>query len=224
MDVPRKTHVVEVAEFHVEGLSWACHASQHNLGSSCCEARDGIFVDGHPSCEAIIYDYTGRKHSDPADKLTALSSIVTAIAETRKCKYSAGIWEDKVQEELLWVRGLTTVEQPRPSTYRAPSWSWASIDGQLLIWHPFSTPICEIIECETVLLDAGAPCGAVRDGWLIVQGPLKRGVYHIEGDNDSHISWELLDSQQRRDQQWDLVLDATKEPTDGIAGVSFGES
>ena len=67
--------------------------------------------------------------SFPKDKLPALSGMVSQMAAATKATYVAGLWKEDLILGLTWRRvhrkTLVTVRRP----WRAPSWSWASIDG-----------------------------------------------------------------------------------------------
>jgi len=45
--------------------------------------------------------------------------------------YVAGLWRDKLEHQLCWSTLFSFTI--RPPTYRAPTWSWASIDGTILL-------------------------------------------------------------------------------------------
>lgn len=83
----------------------------------------------------IIHDYTRRKMKDPNDKLTALVGIAERISNTLQCKYLFGLWEDDLIRGLLWSSGVLLNHKEynsplhRPDINRAPSWSWACVDG-----------------------------------------------------------------------------------------------
>lgn len=98
-------------------------------------------------------DYCQRKLTYTNDKLIALSGLAHdqyeregqsgASLKYYKGKYAAGLWEVDMPSALLWrthqypvdktqFRNAPSVEPPqRPSEYRAPSWSWASVDGHV---------------------------------------------------------------------------------------------
>ena len=75
------------------------------------------------------------------DKLIALSGLAHSYYERegesgvshkdykggRRGKYAAGLWEADMPSALLW----RSRSAQRPSEYRAPSWSWASVDGRI---------------------------------------------------------------------------------------------
>lgn len=76
----------------------------------------------------LVNDMTGRDFTEPLDLLPALSGIAGEIERLTGYKYFAGLWEKKIFMGLLW-RG--PVPGKRIDNYRAPSWSWASVEGRI---------------------------------------------------------------------------------------------
>lgn len=89
-------------------------------------------------------EYTRRKLSYGEDKLEAIGALASEMS-LNYGKYLAGLWERDLAIDLQWRRPDLEFESttahdfprdqtrrlPRPSEYRAPSWSWASIDGEV---------------------------------------------------------------------------------------------
>ncbi|KAF2821973.1 HET-domain-containing protein, partial [Ophiobolus disseminans] len=75
----------------------------------------------------IIEVYSGRHLGFPTDILLALSAIAEEFGTRMQWTYVAGLWQEHIQYMLCW-ECATTKTCRRPSKYRAPSWSWASID------------------------------------------------------------------------------------------------
>jgi len=74
-----------------------------------------------------VETYSGCVFTRPSDKLFAFSGIAKLFQGYTKDVYIAGMWKSRLPEMMGWY-----VVAPRPapsSAYRAPSWSWASIDG-----------------------------------------------------------------------------------------------
>ncbi|KAF1835813.1 HET-domain-containing protein [Decorospora gaudefroyi] len=70
----------------------------------------------------------------PADKLIAIDGIVQKLKKVHKVEYVAGIWWHRICKSLLWSgNGLLQ----RPDEYRAPSFSWASLDGAVRMYHEY---------------------------------------------------------------------------------------
>jgi hypothetical protein len=103
------------------------HHSQKRWGN---EAR-GISADW--SWCLLVEDYTKRHLTQATDKLYALTGLATDMAKRREKRYCAGVWTEMLEVHLLWYGTAGAVT--KPPTKRAPSWSWASVDGPL-IWEP----------------------------------------------------------------------------------------
>jgi hypothetical protein len=83
--------------------------------------------------------YTRCDLTKASEKLIALPGIAIEFHRTRLSpddQYLAGLWKSQLPNALLWEGGgqswegaATTCSRPR--SYRAPSWSWASIDGPI---------------------------------------------------------------------------------------------
>ena len=82
-----------------------------------------------------VMEYTNRKSTFPEDKLPALSGVARSIHNITNSEYFAGLWMDNFLMDLCWARSLLPREwEPPyvlPLSYRAPSFSWASVDGNV---------------------------------------------------------------------------------------------
>ncbi|RTE82797.1 hypothetical protein BHE90_002706 [Fusarium euwallaceae] len=135
------------------------------------DERPELFWQWH----GLVKEYSRLGLSFPSDKLPAISAIATRIGSALGDEYHAGIWKSRFPHDLLWESGLT--QHPRPKEFRAPSWSWAAIDGDLsqidASREPFSL---EVLECHPELESPAAPYGAVTGGHLVVRGRLRRAI------------------------------------------------
>jgi hypothetical protein len=154
------------------------------------------FIEGQPIENTIsrgrwaagwlyhIQDYSQRKLSFEQDKLPALSGLARMLAEKTGDKYYAGLWERHLHEDLCWrvkprvetmtnssghfkfEYGATTFPITRPKDYRAPSWSWASVDGRVM-FKPldFDHLVSEFIN-GTVTPAGKDKFGRVSGGWI----------------------------------------------------------
>jgi hypothetical protein len=78
--------------------------------------------------------YTRRDLTKPLDKLRAIGGIAKKYQQIFKVEYLAGLWDDFLVFGLLWRRSVGVASnplRPRPTQYRAPTWSWAAIDGRV---------------------------------------------------------------------------------------------
>ena len=72
------------------------------------------------------YSFCGLTYM--SDKLAAISGIAKLVRHSFGVEYCAGLWNQDLEYQLLWT-GRTSGPRYPPSTYRAPTWSWASMDG-----------------------------------------------------------------------------------------------
>lgn len=84
---------------------------------------------------ALVRMYSQGKLSYSSDKLLALEGLATQYMGRNRLRpqdYLAGMWRGQMPAALLWrIEG-----GKNPSRYRAPSWSWASLDGVVTCPEP----------------------------------------------------------------------------------------
>ena len=78
--------------------------------------------------DSIMQEYTSRGLSKRSDKLMAVSALARCISQNHPASgfYLAGIWKNYIIDQLLWAASTSAT---RSLDCRAPTWSWASIDG-----------------------------------------------------------------------------------------------
>lgn len=76
--------------------------------------------------QKAVMQYSKLHLTYPGDKLPALSGCAKDFGSYTGDQYLAGIWRHTFVQGMLWTV-LGPVTEPRP-TWRAPSWSWASVD------------------------------------------------------------------------------------------------
>ena len=78
----------------------------------------------------IVTEYTSWKLTNPSDKLVAISGLARCMHAGLggKVNYAAGLWDHYLFLQLLWT--LQNGSSPALK-YRAPSWSWAYVDGRV---------------------------------------------------------------------------------------------
>ncbi len=122
----------------------------------------------------IVEDYSRRVVSTPSDKLVACGAIADAFRRVLHSEYLAGLWRDTLLQDLLWEKeGDTRLE--RPAVFRAPSWSWAAVDGRVKMkaqHYLDGTALAEVVRCTVVLKDAALRFGQVTAGSFVLHAPL----------------------------------------------------
>ncbi|KAI3608129.1 hypothetical protein WG66_006563 [Moniliophthora roreri] len=145
----------------------------------------------HMAWSEIVHHYTGRMVTNPTDKLTAFGGVAEqfdrvwqsqpgdlAIPTRVQSKYLAGLWEKFLPQGLLWMVEEGSL-RARPTLYLAPSWSWESVEGDIIliralerrleptfIADPAQLKSCEILGCDVGLDDERLPHGKVKSGLL----------------------------------------------------------
>jgi hypothetical protein len=91
------------------------------------KVREGVekrelYMDWYRTVER----YTVRGISKQFDILPAIGGLASRFRELVDDRYVAGVWEKDLHQGLLWkVKGPI---QPGEQPFRAPSWSWASVN------------------------------------------------------------------------------------------------
>ena len=91
----------------------------------------GLPQEPRQSLEAwhgVLQEYTCCDLTNGDDKLLAVAGVARRFHAAIAGKYLAGLWSEHVISLLLWF-GDSSLS--RPTSYRARSWSWASVDGQV---------------------------------------------------------------------------------------------
>jgi hypothetical protein len=115
----------------------------------------------------LVTAYSLRAASDERDKLNALAGVASYHSFSRALGpgYFAGLWQHNLARQLTWRtsdrhRTLSedeTFDFYRPTRYRAPSWSWASLEGGVIDFdfsfddedEDVPDVVCDIIDCWT---------------------------------------------------------------------------
>lgn len=133
----------------------------------------------HRAWNDLVQHYTNCNLTMSKDKLVAISGIVKRLQPLFKTDYLAGLWRDNLLEQLLWhvepsnkaKRFLAGEKRPE---YRAPSWSWASIEAPIVpkphIYHNVYH-MATIIEAHVTPVTEDIT-GRIVDGYIRLQTPL----------------------------------------------------
>lgn len=88
----------------------------------------------------LVKFYVARQLTKSSDKLPAFSAIARSIHPAIGGDYIAGLWTADLHEGLLWYHDTPSRHPPLPTSYRAPSWSWAKSDYEISFRHSFNRP------------------------------------------------------------------------------------
>ena len=144
----------------------------------------------HGNWHQLVRMYSRARLSYSSDKLMAIGGLARQYMTRnrfRESDYLVGLWRTQMPQNLLWrVEGGR-----RPTKYRAPSWSWASIEGEILYSESgqSSKETClEVIEAEVKAKAGGDLFGQVERAKLKVRGFMARGLLRRTHDYWGHTS------------------------------------
>ncbi|KAF2099169.1 HET-domain-containing protein [Rhizodiscina lignyota] len=157
----------------------------------------------------IVHEVTSRHLTVGQDKLPSISAIATELAFYAKDMYLAGIWKSNLIPSLLWCQGSrwslykASVPLGRPAQYRAPSWSWASVDGPVDFHNSTMQhdTRAEVQSVEIVPVSNKAPLCAIKSGFLELYAPVRRvdcgelaEMHRQKGDDECSSTAIYLDA------------------------------
>lgn len=154
--------------------------------------QDYLHVNPYTRWFEIIFEYSRRNYTKDTDILPALGGVARAFADITKDRYCAGMWEFELLQSLCWWRqGVlldrskkrlyepTNMDFTKPTTYRAPSWSWAGVNGGRVAMYNSAIddgiPIQNIatpIKVNLEPLKGGDEFGQLQSGYLTIKGSL----------------------------------------------------
>jgi hypothetical protein len=164
------------------------------------EQREEGSLDYHPGGDwmGIVEDYSSRSLTNLQDRLSAISGIARLMLNATRANkpaftktnkpiseaYYAGLWASSFLTDLAW----TALKEPdsgrhihrRPEQYRAPTWSWASIDGPVRLAYRDDVSVSKYkIVRHALVREAGCrtlsdadPTGRLKSGYALLTGPL----------------------------------------------------
>jgi hypothetical protein len=154
---------------------------------------------------SVLVSFTSRKLTVPEDRALAISGVAETFGTSMNSTYMAGLWQEFFPYCLLWFDVAKPGQSPRPRSYQGPSWSWTSINSQIMVERidpelP-NNNACKLLRYERVLAIENAPFGALRPGtarlWVKGQIILANRVTWLDNESrqtpsSSHQFAELL--------------------------------
>ena len=144
------------------------------------DSRYSINLRTYHVWQKMVTAYTAGELTVASDKLVAISGLATNMQILLQDIYLGGLWKRTLASDLLWkVNGgkqANGLFSTRAEQYRAPTWSWAALDGQIMPGRPnIDRILVSIEEAVTKPLISEYPLGQLQYGWLRLRGALLQG-------------------------------------------------
>lgn len=153
----------------------------------------------------LIINCSNRSATLVSDKLTALAGLASYFSPVLGPEYFAGIWGELFLQQLCWHSPSDTIFLSSPLQYRAPSWSWVSLDGPLNLrtycldrYRPYRF---ELVKCTVTLKSKPLYFGEFTGGYLALKGVPREGHFHAT--RSQRITWQA--TSHEKDQHDDSV-------------------
>ena len=164
---------------------------------------------------SVLSHYTRRLLAREEDKLPAIAGMATRLADMTRFTYFCGLWKENLVDDLCWRTSVASKRRGSGATYRAPSFSWASIDSK--IWQNTarknSTHHITIIQAECKVKTANT-FGQVDDAFVVVDGYLLDGTLTSRSSNDIIVVPSHMTSQCCVDSVgWKYFPDTAEPPS-----------
>lgn len=124
----------------------------------------------------VVERYSELEFTYTRDKMIALSGLATFFKERTGARYVAGMWMEQLPFSLNWWSMSRQYQSQQLDIYIAPTWSWASIHGEVRFpWNGGLTEysrsiLCSVSEVRVDTVD-NDPAGRILAGQLTLQAP-----------------------------------------------------
>jgi hypothetical protein len=148
----------------------------------------------------VVNNFVLRNITCPSDRLPAISGMAKKIEAASGSKYIAGIWRDNLPSDLLWS-SAPFLQNPhfatRTDAYRAPSFSWASVETQVhyerLDDEIESSALIKVVRAESKPSGLN-PLGEVSDGFVLLQAQrVVEGTLIAPAEYEFHYRLKIFD-------------------------------
>jgi len=167
----------------------------------------------------IVQDYTQMNLTYERDIYPAISGVAKIMSSIVKSRYIAGLWQSNLIEDLLWSTSRPE-RVHRPDTWRAPTFSWASVTSsgrgiQYRLMGPMTKMLGLVSELENLnkervyakfirgdcTLVGHDHTGELLAGYIVLEGPLIRGV--VKETRDLYDPYDIYVPGQSKLYYWD---------------------
>ncbi|KAL0931264.1 heterokaryon incompatibility protein [Colletotrichum truncatum] len=132
----------------------------------------------------LVNSYCRCRFSFPEDRLYAFAGVAKLFQEVTGDTYLAGMWRSRMLEQIGW--SVLKPVHRLSRRYRAPSWSWASVDGPVYLFvRDEDTPneyFVQVVDVNVTTKDSDPTLDAVS-GFLKLRCPVVTAWYFRQGED-----------------------------------------
>lgn len=177
-----------------------------------------------PEWAHVVAQFCTRHLTKDTDKLPALAGLAArfqayhlAMKPEQEYIYLAGLWwtrspaglrpreRAELPAGLLW-RKTGDTDLVRPAAYRAPSWSWAALDGPVKFLEAVPDEFKLQIHDAACVCEYSGSFSSVRDGWIDAEGLLRR-VWTVEVRGNIEIRITERQEEAGNGHEWHVCFD-----------------
>ena len=158
----------------------------------------------------VVGSYSQTRLTFGKDKLVALGGVIELVQNRTGMTSLAGLWREVVLDDMLWSCS-DSKSASRPIEYRAPSFSWASVDGRIqrkfdrmycqIVRNFFLTPfvgiphssrvkyLAEVVSDEVETIDPMRHTGEIVKAQLVLQAVVVRYTTNRGFYKDGRVFW-----------------------------------
>ena len=145
----------------------------------------------------LVGSYTRGALTRFSDKPVAISGIAEEAHSYDGRTYAAGLWREDIEGQLLWRVFHKQKNSPHPCTrpaytYVAPSWSWLSVDGEIILFSSAKGQVLHLKVIELQLeMSNNNHFGPFKSGYIRARGTLVPATWQICYEESGFPNWQL---------------------------------
>ncbi|KXT00905.1 hypothetical protein AC578_5715 [Pseudocercospora eumusae] len=145
----------------------------------------------------IADQYSSSLLTVTGDRAMAVAGVAKAFRDMLKDTYLAGMWKSRLAVDLMWHAELEDDRQETRdlSAYRAPSFSWLSLECRVVNW--FNTDEYDVVEPLYQVIDlylehvSADTTALIKHGELFVRGHLVQARLEKPSEDDADHRWNV---------------------------------
>lgn len=127
--------------FNETEISWLCAKGASLECNPFIYLIDGPMTHRGQDWQEIVQQYSGCDLTYEKDRLVALSGLARRQNESMDDMYLAGMWRQKIEDQLCWYRHIHPLMPPNSEPAKdtnTPSWSWACRGARVKFAAPWN--------------------------------------------------------------------------------------